>query len=458
MSSLPVNNLYAEQAILGSLLIDNTTIDDIGDYLQTEDFSSVFHRDVYRAIKYLLKSKQSADIICVSKALAIGQYETENNESKYRENESFIDLCEIANSTFTPKNIKHYAEIIKQSSIDRKMLKAANDVIANIANQKDNRLDIAQQTFSAISDDIATDTTPIGDILDSVVTAIDERQSSDSEIIGAPTGFSELDKITHGLHGGDLIVLAGRPSMGKTLLAMNIAEHLSINKNKSTLVFSLEMKKEQLIERSISSIARIETNLIRSGKLTNDDFHKITSIIPDLYNAKLFIHDNANLSVSDLRAKCRRIMRETKLSLIIIDYISLMTGEGENETLRIANISRGLKLLARDLNVPIIAISQLNRSLEHRNDKRPCMGDLRQSGAIEQDADLILFIYRDEIYNKESKHKGIAEVIIAKHRNGSVGTINLVFNGQYCRFDNYTGAPLSPLNIPNHNHHNPFMY
>ena len=458
MSNSSAKCLHAEQAALGSLLIDNTTIDDIGDYLQAEDFSSALYRDIYRAIRYLLTSGKSADVICVSQALATGRYGTEQHEIEHFENETFIELCEIANSTFTPKNIKHYAEIIKQTSLDRKMLKAAQGVVSSVHEQKENRLDAAQQCFSAIADNASPDVVLASDILNSVISAIDERQSMQSEIIGTPTGFIDLDKLTHGLHGGDLIVIAARPSMGKTLLAMNIAEHITIFKKKPAVIFSLEMKKEQLIERSIVSIAKVEADLMRSGKLTDDDFRKITSIIPSLHEAKLFIDDHAMLRVSDVRAKCRRIMRKQHLSLIIIDYISLMAGEGENETIRVANISRGLKVLARDLNVPIIAISQLNRSLEQRTDKRPCMADLRQSGAIEQDADLILFIYRDEVYNRNSKYAGLAEIIVAKHRNGSTGSINLVFNGQYCRFDNYTGTPINPVDYQKSSSKNPFMY
>lgn len=453
-----MNILHAENAVLGSLLIENTTFNDIGDYLQPEDFNTVLHRDIYRAIQYLLATGKGADVICVPQLLATGCYGENRFEFQHDGDEAFVQVCDIANTVFTPKNIKHYAEIVKANSIDRKMIKAIENITASIREQKENRLDIAQQAFSTIADNTSSDTVIVADILNSVISKIDERQTSESEIIGTPTGFIDLDKLTNGLHGGDLTILAARPSMGKTLLAMNIAEHIAIFAKKSAVIFSLEMSKEQLLERLISSIAKIEAELIRSGKLSDEDFKKIASNIPQIHEAKLFIDDRSALSVSDIRAKCRRIMRKQKLSLIVIDYITLMSGEGENETIRIANISRGLKLLARDLNVPVIAISQLNRSLEQRTDKRPNMSDLRQSGAIEQDADLILFIYRDEIYNRNSNHAGIAEIIIAKHRNGATGTVNLIFNGQYCRFDNYSGEPITNFASTKNQPNNPFPF
>ena len=308
-------------------------------------------------------------------------------------------------------------------------------------------LSVAQQKISEIVNDIPTDVVLVADILKSVLSAIDERNMSDSHITGLSTGFIDVDRITCGMQKGDLVILAGRPSMGKTLLAMNIAEHVALTDKKSVAIFSLEMSKEKLIERSLSSMGDIASNLIRTGKLTENDFQKLSDVIPKYYQAKLFIDDRSFLRVSDMRATCGRLLHEQNLSLVIVDYISLMSADGENETLRVTNISRGLKLLARDLNVPVIAISQLNRAVEQRINKRPCMADLRQSGAIEQDADLILFIYRDEVYDTESPHPGMAEIIIAKHRNGEIGTINLNFNNKICRFDNYSGMPVSPKTL-----------
>jgi len=428
------NMLYAEQAVIGSLLIDNSTFDEIADNLQPDDFASHLHRDIFKAIRSLLENNNSADIISTSQYLS-----SKENNSSY--NEIFTKLCSIANSTFISKNIKYYAEIVKKNSLDRKLIYVGQEIIKSVHDQRENRLDHALQMITEITDETTSSILSVADILPSVISSIDQRQAIQSDITGLPTGFNKLDSITHGLHGGNLIILAARPSMGKTLLGMNIVEHIAIHKKKSVAVFSLEMSKEELIERSLAGIANIESDQLRSGKLSKSDCQKIFSTSSVFQNVNLFIDDKSSLSVSDIRAKCRRIKREYGLDLVLVDYITLMESEGENETIKIGNISRGLKLLARDLNVPVIAISQLNREVERRNNKRPCMADLRQSGAIEQDADLILLIYRDEVYNKNTSDKGIAEIIIAKHRNGSLGTVNLLFNNQYCRFDNFTGMP-----------------
>jgi replicative DNA helicase len=429
MRSFYHKEYYSEYAVLGSLLTDNDSWNEIGDYLQANDFGSHFHREIYRAIEDLLMNKGSADVICLAEYLL--------NE-KIVHDDPFLKLCEIINSQFTSKNIKYYAEIVKQKSIDRKMITTAQDIIVSVHEQKADRLDYAQQKFADIANEIPSEILLAADIMKLVINRIDERSLNQSDVTGISTGFIDIDKITYGLHGGDLIILAGRPAMGKTLLAMNIVEHVTINEKKSVVIFSLEMSRESLLERSLSSVGKITSSQIRTGKLSESDYKKISSVIPQFQQAKLFIDDRSFLRVSDIRATCRRIQREHGLSLIVIDYISLMSGDGENETLRITNISRGLKLLARDLNIPIIAISQLNRSVEQRNNKRPCMADLRQSGAIEQDADLIWFIYRDEVYDLNSLNKGMAEVIIAKHRNGSIGAINLNFDSNNCRFDNYS--------------------
>jgi replicative DNA helicase len=441
------NELYAEQAVLGCLLMENSTWDEVGDYLQPNDFVLQLHSDIYRAVSDLLTSGKKADIICIS------QYLTTNNRE-----DPFVQLCDIAQSQFTPLNAMLYAEIVKQQSIDRKMLTVAQEIIVSVRDQIENRLDYAQKRIFEVADQITSEMTLAADLLPAVLDTIDKRQTSKSEICGLPTGFRDLDKITHGLHGGDLIILAGRPSMGKTLLAMNIAEYVTVNEKKVAAIFSLEMNKNQLVERSLSSIAKVEAGKMRSGQLDSDDFQKITAVLPEFQQAKLFIDDRSCLSVSDVRAKSRRIMREYDLSLIVVDYISLMSADGENETLKIGNISRGLKMLARDLNVPVIAISQLNRAVEQRNNKRPGMADLRQSGAIEQDADLILFIYRDEVYNPNVKDQGTTEIIISKHRNGNIGTINLCFNSKNCRFDNYIGTPMQEPGVEKRYSRQQFMY
>jgi replicative DNA helicase len=429
-----VNNIQ-EQAVLGCLLHDNTTFDEIGHMLKASDFYSSFHHDVFEVISTLLSEGKKADIVCVSQIL----------KDRYKEinDDSFIQVCEIAQSCYSPSNIKSYAELVKQSSLDRELIKVAQDVIVSVHQRKENRFDYAQQRFSELVEQVPSEISTAADILSEVLSSIDQRQQYKSMITGVSTGFSDLDKLTHGLHGGDLIILAGRPGMGKTLLAMNIAEHIAIKEKRSVAIFSLEMSKQQLIERSLVSIARLDAEKVQSGTLEAESFTRLSNAVPQICGVKLFVDDHSSLSITDIRSKCRRIKREHGLSLVVIDYLTLMSGDGENETIRIGNISRGLKLLARDLDVPVIAISQLNRSVEHRSDKRPTMADLRQSGSIEQDADLIMFIYRDEVYNKITQHKGVAEIILAKHRNGNVGTVSLAFNGRNCRFDNYVADNFS---------------
>jgi replicative DNA helicase len=421
---------YAERAVLGCLLTSNHAWHAVGDYLQTADFSVQLLRDIYSSIEALLAEGEVADVISVSQHLM----------SRNQVNgDPFAQLCEIINSNFTAENIKLYAEIIKQQSQDRKLVVAAQQMIVNVKDQREDRLSLAQQTLNEIVSDVPSSIVLAKDILKSVLATIHDRNGMDASITGLSTGFIAIDNLTCGLQNGDLIILAGRPSMGKTLLAMNIAEHVALVDKRTVAVFSLEMSKEKLIERSISSVGEIESSLVRSGKLEEHHFQYLSAVVSKYHEANLFIDDRSYLRVSDMRAACGRLKHEHTLSLVIVDYISLMAATGENETLRIANISRGLKLLARDLNVPVIAISQLNRALEQRSNKRPCMADLRQSGAIEQDADLILFIYRDDVYDSTSSQVGLAEIIVAKHRNGEVGTIHMAFNPKICRFDNDKG-------------------
>jgi len=429
MSSSSNINYIAENAVIGSLLIDNNAFDEIC-YLQPDDFGSHIHRDAYSAIHSLINEGKNADIISVSDSIS----KEKNN------NNIFVEIASIANSTFTPKNIKYYAELVKQSSDDRKLISLAQEITTNVWHKKDNRLDLAQKKLSEITDSTHSDIAHVSEVLKVVIQKIDDRQKNPSDITGLSTGFIDIDKLTYGLHPGHLIILAARPGMGKTLLGMNIAEHVAIHENKPVIIFSLEMNKEELIERSFASIGRIEGDLIKTGRLSQKDWEKVSLLVGNYAQSNLFLEDCSGLRIADIRAKCRRIKRNHGLSLIIVDYLTLVSGDGENETDRVGKISRAFKLLARDLNIPVLVISQLNRGLENRQDKRPTMSDLRQSGAIEQDADLIMFIYRDEIYNKESYHKGIAELNIAKNRHGSLGTAYLAFNGKYCRFDNYTGV------------------
>jgi replicative DNA helicase len=418
-------NLHAESAVIGSLLIDNSSLDDVA-YLQPEDFSLHSNRELFRAIKNLIHEGKSADIISVSDRVS-------KNDSTV-----FCEVASIANGSFTSANIRHYAELVRESSTDRKLIAIGQQIISSVKNGTENRLDHAQRQLAEITDLCHFEISRVGDVLGNVLQKIDERFNNPSDINGLATGFTEIDRLTHGLQPDHLIILAARPSMGKTLLAMNIAEYAAIDEKKSVLIFSLEMDKEELLERSISSLGRINGSAIKTGRLAQRDFDRIVSLSSKYADAKLFIEDGSELNVFEMRSRCRRIKREHGLDLVVIDYLTLVSGKGENETDRITKISRSLKLLARDLGVPVLLVSQLNRAVDARQDKRPMMSDLRQSGAIEQDADLILFIYRDEIYNQDSPHKGIAEIIVAKNRHGKLGTVYLDFNGEFCRFDNLT--------------------
>lgn len=367
---------------------------------------------------------------------------------KKKHDQAFVRLANILNAPHTSANIKHYAEKIKQASVDRQLKALSQEIIKVVRDNKDHRLDYLQKKFNEIADDSLSSAAPVlvNDVLKEVIESPDERKNNPS-IVGLNTGFSKFDDLTHGLQAGHLIILAARPSMGKTLLGMNIAEHIAVNEQKTVLLFSLEMNKNELIERSLSSLCGINQNAIKSGNLETSDWEKISLAAPKYHSANLFIEDNSGSSVADIRAKARKIQRERGLSLIVVDYLGLLSGDGENETDRISKISRSLKLLARDLNVPVLVLSQLNRGVESRQDKRPTMADIRQSGAIEQDADLILFIYRDEVYNPNSGYKGLAEINIAKNRHGCLGNFYLKFNGQYCRFENHFGEVVEPKKI-----------
>lgn len=422
-----------ETSLLGCLLTKNSCFDEISDFITVEDFQNKKHAELYRTIKKYLSDGVAFDAVMAINVLEHNAMFVEINISKF--------IFEITASVYSIANIRVYADNIKKISTDSKMVEVAQEIITSVNHQVEDRLDLAQKKILAISDSQVQEVVMTSEIVDAVMEIIDDRANNKGKKTGLETGFTELDKITNGFQNGDLIIIAGRPSMGKTLFALNIAEHAAINNGKTILFFSLEMNKEQLLERTFSRFSSVNAAGLRSGNLNNLDFERITTVLPKIRKSKLLIDDRSAIGVSDIRAKCRRVKREHGLSLVVIDYITLMKGDGENETLRIGNITRGLKLLARDLNVPVIAISQLNRGVETQNktDRRPTMAHLRQSGAIEQDADLILFVYRDEVYNQETHLKGLAEIIIAKHRNGSIGMVPLVFAGHFCRFEDYAG-------------------
>lgn len=441
---------HAEQAVLGSLLMDNSTWDEVGDQLKVSDFGCSRYREIFTVIKELLSQGKNADLICVADILQKQRAEEVNT--------SFIELCDISKGPFSTKNIKYYAEIVKNQAVDRGLLNFAHEVMTSVQEQQKDRLDHAQRKLHDIAESISTDIVPPGEIIKTIVESIDQRQLSSSDITGLQTGFDGLDDITHGLQNGNLILIAGRPSMGKTLLGVNIAEHVALHQKKAVAIFSMEMSKEQLMERIIASVSGLEGDKVSYGRLNDEESATFLNASALLSDAPLFIDDRSSRSVADIRATCRRIKRARNLALVLVDYITLMSAEGENETLRIGQISRELKMLARDLNVPVIAISQLNRAVENRVDKRPCMADLRQSGAIEQDADLILFIYRDEVYNASSTNKGMAEIIVAKHRMGRLGTFYLKFNGRHSRFENCSAEYVPSSTAVSNKHYQPMNY
>ena len=438
----PPQSLEAEQAVLGCLMLEaNEAFDKVSEIVVEADFYQHNHRLIFRAISALASESRHPDIVTVS-----GWLQT-HGELEDAGGLNYIGA--LAEVTPSAGNVKVYAEMVSERSVLRQLIAVAND-IADSAYDADGRtskelLDAAETKVFAIADQSAKSSGGFHDIktvLTSAVERINFLFESDAAITGISTGFAELDEQTSGLQKSDLIIVAGRPSMGKTTFAMNIAENAAMESSAPVAIFSMEMPAEQLAMRMISSLGRVELQKLRTGRLAEQDWPRITSAIT-LLNQKrnVYIDDTPSLTPTELRAKSRRLAREHGLGLIVIDYLQLMqvAGGGENRATEISEISRSLKALAKELEVPVVALSQLNRSLEQRPDKRPVMSDLRESGAIEQDADVIMFIYRDEVYNPDDEaNKGRAEILIRKQRNGPIGSVNLTFLGQYTRFENYS--------------------
>ncbi len=435
---VPPNSIEAEQAVIGGLMLENSAWDQVADMVVEEDFYRRDHRLIFRAIVDLSSRNTPFDVITLSERLeAISELENAGG---------LAYLGMLAKNTPTAANIKAYAAIVRERSVFRQLIRVGTE-IANSAYAAEGRdspelLDNAEKLVFEIAERGARGKrgfTSIKDLLVKAVDRIDTLFQQDNPITGIPTGFSDFDEMTSGLQRSDLVIVAGRPSMGKTTFAMNLAEHAAIKTGLPVAVFSMEMPGEQLAMRMMSSLGRIDQHKLRTGKLDDDDWPRVTSAVGILAEAPLFIDDTPALTPTDLRARARRLAREHGLGMIVIDYLQLMQvlGNKENRATEISEISRSLKSLAKELSVPVVALSQLNRSLEQRPNKRPVMSDLRESGAIEQDADLIVFIYRDEVYNQDSQDKGTAEIIIAKQRNGPIGTTRLTFLGQYTRFENF---------------------
>ncbi len=439
---LPPQALEAEQSLLGGLLLDNLKWDEVIQEVGDQDFYSQNHRLIFQAIGGLYSAGDPADAITTSQWLA--------SQNKLEDVGGLTYIGTLANNTPSTANILTYARIVRDQSILRSLISVAND-ISDLAYNPEGKIprEVLDQAENLVFDISERDGarqrgfTPIQDLLASSINRIEALSESPEVVTGIPTGFSDVDSETSGLQQGDLIIIAGRPSMGKTSFAMNIAEYIAVDKHLPVAIFSMEMPGEQLAMRMLSSLGRINSNKVRTGRLTDEDWPRLYSALGLLDKAPIFIDDSAGLNTLDIQSRARRLMRENQeLGLIIIDYLQLMNApdRNENRATEISGITRALKILAKELRVPVVALSQLNRSLEQRPNKRPVMSDLRESGAIEQDADVIFFIYRDEVYNEDTSQKGVAELIIGKQRNGPIGTTRLTFRGEFTRFENFASS------------------
>jgi replicative DNA helicase len=443
---LPPHSIEAEQSVIGGLLLENEALDKVADILNADDFYQHDHKTIYQHIARLIERNRPADIVTVAESLESTAELTGIGGIAY--------LGSLAQNTPTAANIRRYAEIVRERAVMRKLVTVGSDIAGSAFNPNgrdaQQLLDEAEAKIFQIAESGNRDNQGFQDIkelLPLVAEKIDELFSREdqSEVTGIPTGFADLDRMTSGLHGGDLIIVAGRPSMGKTAFSINMAENVAIDTGLPVAIFSMEMGATQLATRMIGSIGRLDQHRMRTGRLEDEDWEKLTTALGKLNEAPIFIDEGAGLSSFDVRARARRLHRQTgKLGLIVVDYLQLMAAPAgtrtENRATEISEISRSLKALAKELDVPVVALSQLNRGLEQRPDKRPVMSDLRESGAIEQDADLILFIYRDEVYNPDSTDKGTAEIIIGKQRNGPIGRVRLTFIGQHTRFEDFANA------------------
>jgi replicative DNA helicase len=441
---LPPHSTEAEQALLGGLLIDNSAWDRIAGVVHEHDFYREDHRRIFAAIHSQIEASRPADVLTVSEAL--------RQQGLLEAMGGMAYLATLANSTPSSANIKRYGDIVRERSVMRSLAQIGTEIADSAYSPagRDARvlLDEAEAKIFKIAEEGSKSDQgfqQLNPILTQVLERIDMLYSRDNkdDVTGIPTGFSDLDKDTSGLQPGDLVIVAGRPSMGKTAFALNIAEHVGLEKGLPVAVFSMEMGSTQLAMRLIGSVGRLDQHRMRTGKLENEDWQRLTHAVGRLSEAPIFIDESAALNSLDLRARARRLHRQCgSLGLIVVDYLQLMSanGQGENRATEISEISRSLKALAKELSVPVVALSQLNRSLEQRPNRRPVMSDLRESGAIEQDADLILFIYRDEVYHPDSPDKGTAEIIIGKQRNGPIGTVRLTFLGQHTRFQNFANT------------------
>ncbi|MBV8740982.1 MAG: replicative DNA helicase [Sinobacteraceae bacterium] len=438
---VPPHSVEAEQAVLGGLMLDPAAWDNVSDVIVSQDFYRPDHKLIYDAIGTLAGGGKPPDVVTVVGELErLSQLETAGG---------LAYVGSLARDTPTAANVRAYADIVRERSILRQLIHAGTQIASSVFHNEGQTarelVDSAEQFVFEIAEQGfrgRQGATAVRTLLPSVIDQIDDAYSNPDKMRGLATGFTDFDKMTGGLRPGDLVIVAGRPSMGKTTLAVNMAEYAALHQRESrasVAIFSLEMPSEQVITRMLSSIGGVPLGNLRSGRISDDDWVRITSATSQLSEAKIFVDETPALTPTELRARARRVKREHGLDLIVVDYLQLMQvpGTKENRATEIAEISRGLKVLAKELSVPVIALSQLNRAVEQREHKKPVMSDLRESGSIEQDADMILLIYREEVYDRNTTKKGIAEIDLVKHRNGEIGTFILTFQGQYTRFANY---------------------
>ncbi|MCH7506306.1 MAG: replicative DNA helicase [Proteobacteria bacterium] len=435
---VPPHSIEGEQAVLGGLLLSPLAWDLVADVVTEVDFYREDHRLIFRAIHELNDRSKPCDAVTVT------EWFEAHGKADQIDGGSYVN--QLTSSTPSAANVKAYAEIVREKSVLRQLIDVGSEITSGVfaSDGRDSKeqLEAAERKIFAIAEQgmrAGLDFVTVQETIKEAIEKIQELHEFEGEITGIPTGFKDFDKLTAGLQPSDLIIIAGRPAMGKTTLAMNIAEHAAIKHAVPVAIFSMEMSSLQLVMRLFSSLGQIDQTRLRTGSLDDLDWPKLTSAMNLLHKSRIFIDETPSLSPSELRARARRLKRKHDIGLIVVDYIQLMSvpGTKENRATEVAEISRSLKAIAKELCVPVVAVSQLNRALEQRPNKRPIMADLRESGSLEQDADLIIFIYRDEVYNEETPEKGKAEIIIGKHRNGPTGKIILTFQGQWLRFVNY---------------------
>lgn len=434
---IPPHSTEAEQSLLGGLMLDQRAWDQVADVISADDFYRHDHRLIFETIGTLAERDQPADAVTVSEQL--------EREGELAAAGGLDYLAQLVQETPSAANIRAYGQIVRQRAMLRDLIQIGGD-IASSAHESEGRsveelVDLAEQKVFDIADRgqrRGQGFRPLKEVVSDSIDRLDKLSRAEGDITGIPTGYTEMDEKTAGLQRGDLIVIAGRPSMGKTSLAINIAENAAIGHQIPTAIFSMEMSAEQLSFRMIGSIGRVNQSHLRTGNLSEDDWPRINSAVSMMSNAPIYIDDAPALTPTEVRARARRLKRKNELGLVVVDYLQLMqvAGTSENRATEISEISRSLKALAKEIDIPVIALSQLNRSVEQRADKRPVMSDLRESGAIEQDADVIVFIYREEVYDKETPRKGIADIIIGKQRNGPIGEFRLTFMGEFTKFEN----------------------